>query len=157
MSLSRLHKHLLRRVSRRRPRPEDGFTLIELLVVILIIGILAAIAIPVFLNQRERAHDSSARSDLRNLAGFEEIYLNDKDSYGTLAEVQAAEPTLNASKGVTLSVVRYNGATGYCLSAKAAGSTATWFYDSQAGGLQPAGSPDCSTTLVGLPGGSITG
>jgi type IV pilus assembly protein PilA len=136
---------------------DDGFTLIELLVVIIIIGILAAIAVPVFLHQREKAHDASARSDIRNLAGFEEIYLNDKDSYGTLAEVQAAEPTLNASKGVTLSVVRYNGGTGYCLSAKAALSSATWYYDSQAGGLQPAGSPGCPVTLVGVPGGSVTG
>ena len=64
---------------------DSGFTLIELLVVIIIIGILAAIAIPVFLNQRKKAVDASAKSDLRNLSSFEEIYLNDTNNYGSRA------------------------------------------------------------------------
>lgn len=136
---------------------DDGFTLIELLVVIIIIGILAAIAIPVFLNQRQKGYDAQAKSDLRNLANFEEIYLNDFQTYGAIAQIQAAEPKLAISKNDTLSVVRYNGVTGYCLSAKSAGSPNTWFYDSRGGGLQAKGATNCSTTTTGTAGDSQTG
>lgn len=54
---------------------EDGFTLVELLVVILIIGILSAIAVPVFLNQRNKANESSLKSDLKNAATVMETEL----------------------------------------------------------------------------------
>lgn len=57
------HQHV-----RCRRDTESGFTLIELLVVILIIGILAAIAVPMFLNQRRAAVDASLKSDMKNLA-----------------------------------------------------------------------------------------
>lgn len=52
---------------RRNIRSEDGFTLVELLVVILVIGILSAIAVPVFLNQRNKAAEASVKSDLKSL------------------------------------------------------------------------------------------
>jgi type IV pilus assembly protein PilA len=65
---------LLRRM-RLRAQDEQGFTLIELLVVILIIGILAAIALPAFLNQRTKAQDTEAKTQGRSaLSAFETIY-----------------------------------------------------------------------------------
>jgi type IV pilus assembly protein PilA len=66
-------------------RDNKGFTLIELLIVVVIIGILAAIAIPKFSATREKAYFAAMKSDLKNLASQQEIYYSDAYSYTTVA------------------------------------------------------------------------
>jgi prepilin-type N-terminal cleavage/methylation domain-containing protein len=85
---------------RRRDR---GFTLIELLIVVVIIGILAAIAIPKFAATKEQAYLSGMKSDLRNLATAQEAYAGDNGSYYG-GSVPSSSLVYNPSQGISITV-----------------------------------------------------
>jgi type IV pilus assembly protein PilA len=94
---------------RTRTQDESGFTLIELLVVILIIGILAAIAIPAFLSQKTKANDAAAKTQVGTLQTAMETYSTENSgSYAlaTLPLLEAIEPALKEKTSYVPAVIK---------------------------------------------------
>ena len=95
---------------------KSGFTLIELLIVVVIIGILASSAIPKFNASREKSFVSTMKTDLKNLATYQEIHHNDAYTYSTSLSTLEMEP----SNGVTITINEATG-TGWAATAAHAG------------------------------------
>lgn len=156
----------MQRIRNAMKAKEQGFTLIELLVVIIIIGILAAIAIPVFLNQRKKAVDAGLKADLKNTATSIESLMTDNPMWGTSqatgtywAPVNGVTGRIGAGQGQNwdesveadarlspgnVAVVHAEGGA-YCIKAwnpnasTAKDQTTALAYDSTGGGLQASG------------------
>src|SRR6476646_8668416 len=100
---------MLARIRKAQEEREGGFTLIELLVVMIIIGILAAIAIPVFLNQRKKANDTAGKADVSTLGKEVATYYVDNTGTPTITGPSGGRYTVN---GVDAGKVSKNVALG---------------------------------------------
>jgi type IV pilus assembly protein PilA len=139
----------------RAKKGDEGFTLIELLVVVVIIGVLVAIAVPVYLNYRKGAADKSAQSDVRGaVSAVEQFYtdngntypntikgVNDGTSTGvtsltlTTGATGATTQTITLSDKTQLGYVYTAGAAGYLLCGNNTGGSNKWYvYNSANGG-----------------------
>jgi type IV pilus assembly protein PilA len=141
-------KDMLARIRKAQEESEGGFTLIELLVVMIIIGILAAIAIPVFLNQRKKAVDTAAKSDVSTIGKEIATYYVDGTSDPTIA-ASGTRYTLTPggdigkqSAGVSNPVLTFVTTTpatphsqGWCVTVDVTGGTLSNVYYSAQNGL----------------------
>jgi prepilin-type N-terminal cleavage/methylation domain-containing protein len=122
------------------PRNQKGFTLIELLIVVVIIGILAAIAIPKFANTKEKAYVASMKSDLRNLITAQEAYFSDNNS-SYAAGTANLGTNYKASSGITVTITSMTN-TGWAATATSV-STAKTCNITLGGGSTNEGDPVC--------------
>jgi prepilin-type N-terminal cleavage/methylation domain-containing protein len=144
---------MMARIRKSMEEKDKGFTLVELLVVMIIVGILAAIAIPVFLNQRKKAADTAAKSDVSTLGKELATYYVDNLGAAPTIAVSGGQYTFGgdalgpSSSGITGVSQGVNGASGstWCVEVTYSGGTETTVAYGSTSGLGELGS-ECGET-----------
>lgn len=116
---------------------DDGFTLVELLVVVIIIGVLAAVAIPVFLNQREKAYTTAAKSDVRAMSKIEFTYFSDHTEFApSVSALETAGFKRSMPEDMThaVCVIDADGPE-YIVGARHNGAASVWLIPSDVGAV----------------------
>lgn len=149
-----LHQNLRAKIGARlNGDKESGFTLIELLVVMLILGILAAIALPAFFNQKDKAGDAKAKEYAHSAQVAMETYFTDNATYAGASEevLEGIEPSL---KNATFTAVTPNGTIGYTITLQGSNANQTFSIKNVSGTLTY---PCTEGGKGGCPAGGVDG